>query len=51
MRSLIIAMFVIQLTASLSADDLSHQFPIVPEGFTVDLVAAEPVVSNPCDGV
>jgi putative membrane-bound dehydrogenase-like protein len=41
-------MFVIQLTASLSADDLSHQFPIVPEGFTVDLVAAEPVVSNPC---
>ena len=31
-------------TTCVSADDL----PIVPDGFTVDVVAKEPMVSNPC---
>jgi putative membrane-bound dehydrogenase-like protein len=40
---LLIVCFALQLSAV--ADD---DYPIVPIGFTVDLIASEPLVSNPC---
>ncbi|QEF98926.1 Cytochrome c [Stieleria maiorica] len=46
MRNVILSLLVlVSLSRGLhAADDL----PIVPEGFVVDVVAAEPMVSNPC---
>lgn len=34
------------VAATVNADD--HSLPVVPDGFVVDVVAREPVVSNPC---
>ena len=46
MRNVWFALLVVVCTQwnLLATDDL----PIVPEGFVVDVVAAEPMVSNPC---
>ncbi len=45
MRMLVILLFLSATPlAAVEADDL----PVVPEGFAVDLVAREPLVSNPC---
>ena len=30
------------------AGELTDELPLVPEGFTVDVIATEPLVSNPC---
>ena len=44
LRCLCFVLFTGVVVASVAQDDL----PIVPDGFVVDVIAREPVVSNPC---
>ena len=41
-------MLVIAVSVHLGVESHADDMPIVPDGFAVDVVAKEPMVSNPC---